>query len=41
MHGMDSFKTRPIVFIEWAVVNNEWERMRTGKVFTRTTPAIS
>jgi hypothetical protein len=36
MHGMDSFKTRPIMLSEWAVVNNEWERTWKDKVFAHT-----
>jgi hypothetical protein len=32
MHEMDSFKTRSIIFTEWAVVINECERMWKDKV---------
>lgn len=36
MQGMDSCKTRPTVFSDWAVVNNVWENLWKHKVFDHT-----
>jgi hypothetical protein len=33
MHGTDSLKTWRIMLSEWAVGNNEWERLWKVKVF--------